>query len=78
MLIQTFSDGFNHRLPSEITPLAAYQGRREYAQAAGYGRGGGYAGKLGGAGCAGDGRRQAACAGGRQVDGCRRGDAWKK
>jgi methionine sulfoxide reductase catalytic subunit len=29
MLIQTFSDGFNHRIPSEITPLAAYQGRRD-------------------------------------------------
>jgi methionine sulfoxide reductase catalytic subunit len=29
MLIQTFKDGFNHRVPSEITPLAAYQGRRD-------------------------------------------------
>ena len=29
MLIQTFSDGFNHRVPSEITPHAAYQGRRD-------------------------------------------------
>jgi methionine sulfoxide reductase catalytic subunit len=29
MLIQTFKDGFNHRIPSEITPHAAYQGRRD-------------------------------------------------
>jgi methionine sulfoxide reductase catalytic subunit len=29
MLIQTFSDGFNHRVPSEITPQSAYQGRRD-------------------------------------------------
>ncbi len=29
MLIQTFSDGFNHRISSEITPHAAYQGRRD-------------------------------------------------
>jgi methionine sulfoxide reductase catalytic subunit len=29
MLIQTFSDGFNHRVPSEITPQAAYRGRRD-------------------------------------------------
>ncbi len=29
MLIQTHSHGFNHRASSEITPLAAYQGRRE-------------------------------------------------
>lgn len=29
MLIQTFGDGFNHRIPSEITPHAAYQGRRD-------------------------------------------------
>ncbi len=28
MLIQTHSDGFNHRVPGEITPLSAYQGRR--------------------------------------------------
>jgi methionine sulfoxide reductase catalytic subunit len=29
MLIQTHSNGFNHRASSEITPLAAYQGRRD-------------------------------------------------
>jgi methionine sulfoxide reductase catalytic subunit len=29
MLIQTFSDGFNHRVTSEITPQSAYQGRRD-------------------------------------------------
>jgi methionine sulfoxide reductase catalytic subunit len=29
MLIQTFSDGFNHRVASEITPQSAYQGRRD-------------------------------------------------
>jgi methionine sulfoxide reductase catalytic subunit len=29
MLIQTFSDGFNHRVPSEITPHSAYHGRRD-------------------------------------------------
>jgi methionine sulfoxide reductase catalytic subunit len=28
MLIQSHSHGFNHRVPSEITTLAAYQGRR--------------------------------------------------
>jgi methionine sulfoxide reductase catalytic subunit len=29
MLIQTFSDGFNHRISSEITPQSSYQGRRD-------------------------------------------------
>jgi methionine sulfoxide reductase catalytic subunit len=29
MLIQTFKDGFNHRVSSEITSYAAYQGRRD-------------------------------------------------
>lgn len=29
MLIQTFKDGFNHRIASEITSQAAYQGRRD-------------------------------------------------
>jgi methionine sulfoxide reductase catalytic subunit len=29
MLIQTFGNGFNHRIPSEITPQSAYQGRRD-------------------------------------------------
>jgi methionine sulfoxide reductase catalytic subunit len=29
MLIQTFKDGFNHRIPSEITSHAAYESRRD-------------------------------------------------
>ena len=29
MLIQTFKDGFNHRIPSEITSHTAYEGRRD-------------------------------------------------
>jgi methionine sulfoxide reductase catalytic subunit len=29
MLIQTFKDGFNHRIASEITPASAYAGRRD-------------------------------------------------
>jgi methionine sulfoxide reductase catalytic subunit len=29
MLIQTFGNGFNHRVPSEITPQSSYQGRRD-------------------------------------------------
>ena len=64
MLIKTNASGFNHPVPSDITPQGIYQGRRDLIKLMATGAAGRCTGRLGGPRCTGAGRTEARQAGG--------------